>query len=97
MFLKEYLNKIYLSLLIDKYEENYLNSLDQEKFLKIYNLLKKYKFYFIEDIIITYLELFELEETKVEQEIINLKEKLGDNFVYLIGNDLSILSEILYK
>ena len=97
MFLKEYLNKIYLNLLIDKYELNYLNSLDKVNFHKIYNLLKKYKFYFIQDLIIAYLELFELEESKVEQGILNLKEKYGDNFVYLIGNDISIFEEILYN
>lgn len=94
MFLKEYLNKIYLSMLYDKYEEEYLNSLDKDNFIKIYNIFKKYKFYFIKDIIITYLELFELEENEIEQGILKLKEKLGTNFVYLIGNDISLLEEL---
>jgi len=97
MFLTNYLNEIYLSMLYDKYDEEYLNSLNKENFLKIYDIFKKYKFYFIKDIIITYLELFELEETEIEQGILKLKEKLGENFVYLIGNDISLLEEIIDK
>ena len=94
MFLKEYLNETYLSLLTDKYDEEYLNSFDKVNFLKIYNLFKKYKFYFIKDIIVTYLELFELDETEVETGILTLKAQLGANFVYLIGNNLSLLENI---
>ena len=55
MFLEKYLNEIYLELLYDKYEEWYINKLDENKVINIYNLFKKYGFYFIEDIIINYL------------------------------------------
>lgn len=95
MFIEKYLNKIYLDLLYEKYEEWYLNQLDENKFNKIYNLFKKYNFYYIEDIIINYLEIFEFEEYLIEESILKLKEKLGENFVYKIGNDLSYLEEIL--
>lgn len=95
MFIEKYLNKIYLGLLYDKYEEWYINQLDENKFNKIYNLFKKYNFYYIEDLIINYLEIFEYEEYLIEESILKLKEKLGENFVYIIGNDLSYLEEIL--
>ena len=95
MFLEQYLNKIYLDLLYDKYEEWYINSLDENKFLNIYKLFRKYEFYFIEDIIINYLEIFELEIEEVEKGILNLKEKLGNNFIVKIGNDLTYLDELL--
>lgn len=94
MFLEKYLNELYLNMLYDKYEDEYLNHLNETNFIKIYNLFKKYKFYFIKDIIVTYLEIFDLSETEVEEGILKLKDKLGSNFVYLIGNDLSILEEI---
>lgn len=95
MFLEKYLNEIYLELLYDKYEELYINSLDENKFLNIYKLFRKYEFYFIEDIIINYLEIFELEIEEVEKGILNLKEKLGNNFIVKIGNDLTYLDELL--
>lgn len=95
MFIEKYLNKVYLELLYDKYEEWYINQLNENKFNKIYNLFKKYNFYYIEDIIINYLEIFEYEESLIEESILKLKTKLGVNFVFIIGNDLSYLDEIL--
>ena len=95
MFLNKYLNNTYLSMLYDNYKENYINSLDEEKFVKIYNLFKEYKFYFIEDIILYYLELFQYNVDEVRHNILKLKDKLGDNFVYEIGNDLNYLEELL--
>ena len=95
MFLDKYLNEIYLDLLYDKYEEWYLNKLDENQFLSIYNLLKDWGFYFINDIIINYLEIFEYDQENINNGILKLKEKLGDNFVYLIGNDMSYLEELL--
>lgn len=59
------------------------------------NLFKKYKFYFIDDIILRYLEIFDMDEEIVEDKIKNLKEKLGEKFIYIIGNDLRYLDEIL--
>ena len=95
MFLKKYLNEIYLNLIYDKYEEDYITNLDKTNFEEIYQLFKKYNFYFIEDIIITYLEIFTLDKDLIEQGILRLKEKLGENFVFIIGNNLRYLEEIL--
>ena len=95
MFFDKYLNEIYLGMLYDKYENWYLEQLDEENFIKVYNLLKSYGFYFIEDIIIYYLEVFEYDIDDVENGLLRLKETLGDDFVYLIGNDLSLLEIIL--
>ena len=47
MFFDKYLNEIYLGMLYDKYENWYLEQIDEENFIKIYNLLKSYGFYFI--------------------------------------------------
>ena len=95
MFLDKYLNKIYLDLLYEKYEDWYINQLDEPKFINIYNLFKEYGFYFINDIIINYLEIFEYDKEYINKGILKLKQKLGDNFIYLIGNDLSYLDELL--
>lgn len=95
MFLEKYLSEVYYELVLSNYNYEYLESLDEKNFLKIYRLLEKYKFYFIEDIILKYLEIFEMEYNDVEENIIELREKLGNNFVYIIGNDMSYLDDIL--
>lgn len=95
MFLEKYVNKFYLDLIYYNYDEGYLNSLDESNFVSIYNLLKENKFYFIDDIILKYLEIFEMEYDDVNNGLINLRNKLGENFVYIIGNDMSYLEEIL--
>ena len=95
MFLNKYVNDVYLDMIYSNYNNDYLNSLDENNFIKIYNLFKKYNFYFINDIILNYLEIFEMSYDDVDNGIISLKEKLGDNFVYIIGNNMSYLDEIL--
>jgi len=95
MDLKKYLNNTYYNLSINQYDFDYLNSLNEDNFLRIYMLFKKYGFYFINDIIIKYLEIFEMDENYVESEILKLKNKLGHNFIYIIGNDMTYLNEII--
>ena len=60
MFLNKYINKFYLNLIYDNYEEDFINSLDEENFIKISNLFKNNNFYFINDIYLNYLEIFNL-------------------------------------
>lgn len=96
MFINKYVNDLYFSLIIYNYDINYLNTLNEDNFIKIYNLFKEYNFYFIEDIILNYLEIFSFEYNKVLKGIISLKETLGDNFVNIIGNDMKHL-DTLYQ
>lgn len=95
MFLSKYLNEFYYEQVLDNYDNDYLNTLDEDNFIKIYHLFQKYHFYFIEDIILNYLELFTLDSTEVEEGIMKLKDKLGDNFVNIIGNNMIYLTEII--
>lgn len=97
MFIHKYVSNFYFTQIMFNYDIQFLNSLNEEKFLKIYNLFKEYNFYFIEDIILNYLEIFLFEYDEVLKGINLLKEKLGDNFVNIIGNDmvhLDLLFEI---
>ena len=95
MFLKKYLSESKFNLLLDTYEEFYLNDLDETNFIEIYNLFKKYNFYFVDDIILNYLEIFSMEPMEVEEKILELKDKLGDKFNYIIGIDMRYLESIL--
>ena len=77
------------------YDYDYLMTFDEDNFLLIYKLFKSYNFYFIDDIVLKYLELFKLDVNYINLKILELKEKLGDNFVYIIGNDMNYLNELL--
>lgn len=96
MFLKDYLDELKYNTLFDIYDFDYINSIDEDNFINIYNIFKKYNFYYIDDIIINYLEIFTLDSEFVENKINKLKDVLGDNYIYIIGNDLRYL-ELLVK
>ena len=95
MFIDKYLNNVKLKLLYDVYDSEYINSLDEANFIKVYDILKKYKFYFIDDIILNYLEIFMLDSWLVENKILELIDKLGSKYMYIIGSDIRYLESIL--
>ena len=95
MFLDKYLDDFYYDLVYDNYDSSYLNGLDENNFISVYNVFKKYNFYFINDIILNYIELFEMDSSDIEKGILRLNKKLGNDFVYIIGNDMKYLDEIV--
>lgn len=95
MFLDKYLDNFYYDLVYDNYDSSYLEGLNESNFVNVYNVFSKYNFYFINDIILNYMELFEMEPNDLEKGILKLKEKLGNDFVYIIGNDMKYLNEII--
>ncbi len=95
MFLEKYLDEFYYNMVLDNYEYEYLKTLDEDNFKEVYNLLKKYNFYFINDIILNYIEIFELDTKLLEEKINILKEELGDNYIYIIGNNMRYLETLL--
>lgn len=94
MFLQKYVSEFYYNQILDNYKTEYLELLDEQNFLKIYKLFIEYKFYFIEDIILKYLEIFEMDYNVVKDKI-KLLNRLGNNFVYIIGNNMNYLDEII--
>lgn len=97
MFLENYLSDTKLFLLSTVYEKDYITNLDYNRFINIYNLFKEYNFYFIDDIILNYLEIFQMDYDFVKEKLLFLKEKLGNNFVYIIGSDMRYLEFIKKK
>lgn len=95
MFLNKYLNNFCLNLVYDNYDEEFIVSLNENNFVKIYNLLLKEGFYFIEDIIINYLELFIVDETDLEKALLVYKNKYGPSYPAYIGQNMTVLSDIL--
>lgn len=95
MFIDNYLDEIHQKLLRENYTEKYLELVNEKNFLAIYSLLEFLGFYYIDDIIVRYLELFSLEKSYVLRKILELKNKMGDNYIIQIGDDLSILKGII--
>ena len=95
MFLEKYLDEFYYNMVLDNYEYEYLKTLDEDNFKEVYNLLKKCNFYFINDIILNYIEIFELDTKLLEEKLNILKEELGDNYIYIIGNNMRYLETLL--
>ena len=95
MFLENYLDETYYDLVINNYKYEYLENIDINNFKQVYDILVKYNFDYIEDIILNYIELFELEPNYVEEKIVELIDKLGDNYVRIIGNDMRYFTIII--
>ena len=95
MFLENYLDEFYYNQVLDNYKYEYLENIDINNFKQVYDILTKYRFDYIEDIILNYIELFELEPSYVEDSIIELINKLGNNYVRIIGNDMRYFANII--
>lgn len=94
MFLKNYLNEFNYSLLKDTYNEDFISLIDENNFIKIYNILINNNLKFTEDIILNYLDLFTLDSTILENKLNTLITKLGNNYPEKISKDLSLLNEL---
>ena len=92
--LNEILSSNKLKLLYDKYNDYYIDGIDYDNLISIYNLFKKYQFYYIDDILVNYLEIFEKDYDYVESKILELRKDLGNDFVFIIGNDMKYLEKI---
>ena len=97
MFYSKYLDDFYLEEFFQNYDINYIKSIDPDNFEKIYQLFQKYQFPFTEDIILGYLEIFAMKPEVVEKKILSLKKALGENYLEIIGEDLSYLEYIIKK
>ena len=95
MFLETVLSETNMELIYDKYDKEYLECIDPYNFANIYNLFLENKFYFIEDLIVKYLEIFTLNKVIIEDAIFALESEHGSDYIYHIGKDLSILDEAI--
>lgn len=95
MFLETVLSETNMELIYDKYDKEYLECIDPYNFANIYNLFLENKFYFIEDLIVKYLEIFTLNKVIIEDAIFALESEYSSDYIYYIGKDLSILDEAI--
>lgn len=95
MFLENYLSEDNYIILVNKYDEEFLRTIRENNFLIIYELLINYNFYFIEDVIVNYLEIFNMDYLDVLEKILLLKIEYGDDFVFKIGENMLLLEKTL--
>ena len=95
MIFDKYLNDTYLDILYSNYNLDYLKSIDSNNFIEIYNLLKNKGFYFIEDIIINYMDMFELDSYYLNKVLTYLESKMGKDYIKRIGLNMTILDKII--
>ena len=91
MILDKYLDDIYLKLVYDNYEDYYLKSLDEENFDKVYNLLVDKKITCIEDLILYYIEAFDIDYEYMAKALDNI----DDNFNELLHQDLTNFESVI--
>ena len=70
MFLEKYVDKLYFVIICSNYSKEFIRGLDEVVFFEIYKIFRKYGFYFIDDIILNYLEIFELDADNRERILI---------------------------
>ncbi len=95
MFLSQYVDEFYYEQIIDNYPMEYLLGLDEKKFISVYNLLQLRGFYYIEDIILMYLEIFNMDANVVNDKLDFLKQELGDNYIAIMGNNMILFNKII--
>ena len=95
MFLEKYIDSEKLNTIYNTYEEVYLNSLDEDNFKRVYNLLNRNNFLFLDDIIVNYLELFEIEAVYVNMALYQIKKILGDNYIDIIANNMTLIDKMI--
>jgi len=97
MFINKYLNETYLDMLYDTYNEDFIHTLDEKNFTEVYNLLKSKGFYFIEDVILKYLELFEIDPKYISLALDDIEKEFGKEYPTLIGKHITLMERVLNK
>ena len=95
MVFNKYLDGEELEELFENYNISYLKSIDPILFEKNYRLLIELGFDFMDDLILKYLPLFTIKTEILNQRLLILKETLGQSYLDIISNDLTILEVIM--
>lgn len=95
MFLENIISDNEYRELIEKYDEEFLNNINYDLFMKNYKYLISKRIYFINELIVRELEMFML-DSKVLEEVINIAyRKYGEKFAFILGENLNIFDDIL--
>ena len=78
----------------EKFADDIIENIKNDNLDKIISFLESKKVYFIKDMIVCYLDLFIIEYEEFVHKFNNLCNNLGENAIYIIGNDITLLEQI---
>ncbi len=95
MFLKNMVNDNKYRELIEKYDEDFLNSINYDLFMLNYKYLISKRIYFVNELVVRNLEMFMLDKDIIEEVIDIALCKYGDDFAFILGENLNKFDDIL--
>ncbi len=93
--MKEF-NDLDIKILKENFDDDIINEIDIENVSKIFKYLSDSGVYYYKDLFLTSLDLFLFPCNDFIDKFEKLKIKLGDDYVDLLGNDISLI-EIMYE
>lgn len=85
-----------IKILRENIDDDTINEIDVENVVHIFKYLNDNDVYYYKDLFLTSLDLFLLPCNYFIDKFEKLKEKLGEEYVDLLGNDISLI-EIMYE
>ena len=90
------LDNIDIKVLKENFDDEILSQLDEQNISKIYNYLIDLGVYYAKDIFISQADLFLLDYDLFVEKFEKLKQKLGENYIDMLGEDCSLI-DIMYE
>jgi hypothetical protein len=97
MFLLKYLNDIEYDLLLNKYDEEIISSINENNFEINYRYLVSKKIFFVNDLVLKYLEIFSLDNSVIVKTVGLMEEKYGKDYRFYVGNNISLFNDCLLE
>lgn len=92
--LKMQLDSFDINILKDNFDDEVISQLDKQNVDKIYNYLISLGVYYAKDIFVSQADLFLMDYDLFVQKFQRLKNKLGENYIELLGEDCSLIDEM---
>lgn len=97
-FLKKYgLTNEEINTLLEENDQNYIKNFTEEMLNKKEKILLKYNIDFINELILFDIGIFSYTEKEFEKRINEMIKTLGNNYLNIINNDISIFIDFIYN
>lgn len=90
------LDNIDIKVLKENFDDEIISQLDNRNVNKIYNYLINLGIYYAKDIFISQADLFLMDYDLFVEKFEKLKQKLGNNYIDMLGEDCSLI-DIMYE
>lgn len=90
------LDELDIKVLRENFDDEMIKKIDSENIYKIFKYLKENGVYYAKDLFLSSFDLFLLPESEFIKHFEILKNKLGTNFVDLLGENSSLI-DIMYE